>query len=150
MSVCKSEFFGQTLLVFGHLFCVSVGSGTLTVKTGLRSPKFCQFSPHVGTFLSSLSCRAQCSCLGTEDGQWRPVLLWISAANIFFFGRGVVLFYIFSPKCDRQRSAGPEITVTEITPSQEAKKGKANGTRCLHGDGRGVARKPQDLKMHMT
>lgn len=64
----------------------------------------------------------------------------------------MVVLCIFSPRCDRLKvtRAGSEITAPEITPAQELKREKQTAHSVCMEMGRGVARKPQDLKMHMT
>lgn len=130
---------------FGYLSCVSAGSDS---TEGFR---IFQILPVFATCGQVFAIPVlQSSGLGTEDGQVEACGSLAFCCKHRFGGHGCLC--ILSPKSDRLKvtRAGPELTVTEITPAQEAKKGKANGTLCLHGDGRGVARKPQDLKMHMT
>lgn len=66
---------------------------------------------------------------------------------------GIAVFCISSHKCGRLKviRARPEITVTEYNPCTESlKKERKRHTVSACGVVRGVARKPQDLKMHMT
>lgn len=76
--------------VFGCLSCVSLGSGTLLKpdsKEGFQIFQILPFLPHVGRFLCCLSCRAQRSWLGTDDGQGQPELL----LKMEFWGHGHVV-----------------------------------------------------------
>lgn len=119
----------------GALSRGSVGSGTLIKPDSKEGFEICQILPLFATrgqFLPPLSCGAQRSWPGQVEACGSLAF----CCKHHFWG-GVVVFCIFCPRCDRLKvsRAGPEITVTEITPAQEAKKGKANGTLCLHGDG---------------
>lgn len=119
----------------------------------MGSSKFCQFVTLVGMLLLFQLCLRALVFLHCRTGESQVQDLGVSDHLLQMSLEGIAVFCISSHKCGRLKviRARPEITVTEYNPCTESlKKERKRHTVSACRVVRGVARKPQDLKMHMT